>query len=133
MSRRTAPWATPVALDRLTAVEAALPREAAAALAAAADAAEAHVRRIELDALLLYAGGNVPTGRAAALHHALLSNQPSMGYPGGKYQAGLDDLDVIEVTVTRLMAEVMGARFAEVRPTSATLANLAVYTALCRP
>jgi glycine hydroxymethyltransferase len=130
---RSAPWASPIALDRLAAVEAALPLDAAAALAAAATAAEAHVRRIDSDALLLYAGGNVPTGRADALHHALLSNQPSMGYPGGKYQAGLEELDVIEVTVTRLIADVMGARFAEVRPTSATLANLAVYTAVCQP
>ena len=92
----------------------------------------AHERRIEQDALLLYAGGNVPTALGAATHHALLSNQPSMGYPGDKYQAGLEALDVLEVAVSRLVADVMGARFAEIRPTSATLANLAVYAAVAR-
>jgi glycine hydroxymethyltransferase len=56
-----------------------------------------------------------------------------MGYPGDKYQAGLEPLDVVEVAVTRLVAEAVGARFADVRPTSATLANLAAYTALARP
>src|SRR5690349_9557380 len=56
-----------------------------------------------------------------------------MGYPGDKYQAGLEALDVIEVTVSRLIANVMDAAFAEVRPTSATLANLAVYSAVAAP
>ena len=40
---------------------------------------------------------------------------------------------MVEVAVTTAVAAVMGARFAEVRPTSATLANLAAYTALARP
>ena len=82
---------------------------------------------------MLYAGGNVPTALSAAMHHPLLSNQPSMGYAGDKFQAGLEALDVLEVTVSRLVADAMGAEFAEVRPTSATLANLAVYAAVAQP
>ena len=82
---------------------------------------------------MLYAGGNVPTPHSASLHLELLSGQPSMGYPGDKYQAGLELLDVVEVTVSTALADLMGARFAEVRATSATLANLAVYTALASP
>jgi glycine hydroxymethyltransferase len=69
----------------------------------------------------------------AGLHEAALAAQPSMGYPGDKYQAGLEPIDVVEVAAARAVAGVMRARFAEVRPTSATLANLAVYTALTRP
>jgi len=126
----TAPWASADARARLAALERALPRDAVDALRDATDAAAEHVRRIDEDALLLYAGGNVPR---ASLQFPQLSGQPSMGYPGDKYQAGLEELDVIEVTVTRAVAEVMNARFAEVRPTSATLANLAVYTALAEP
>src|SRR5205823_837344 len=83
--------------------------------------------------LMLYAGGNVPAPFPASLHQQLLSGQPSMGYPGDKYQAGLELLDVVEVTVSAAIARVMGGRFAEVRATSATLANLAVYTALAVP
>jgi glycine hydroxymethyltransferase len=130
---RTAPWASPDARERLAAVEADLPTDPAAALRHAAAAAAAHAQRIDDEALLLYAGGNAPTPAMAALHHPALSSQPSMGYPGDKYQAGLDELDIVEVAVAGAVAGVMGARYAEVRPTSATLANLAVYTALTVP
>jgi glycine hydroxymethyltransferase len=127
---RTAPWASEAALSRLADVEAALPLDAASALEAATAAAREHVRRVAEDALQLYAGGNVPL---PAPHEELLSGQPSMGYPGDKYQAGIEALDTVEVAVAAAIAEVFGARFAEVRPTSATLANLAVYAALAAP
>lgn len=132
-SVRTAPWAPSPARERLASVEAELPADAGAVLDAALAAAREHVRRVDEDALQLYAGGNLPTPRASAAHLASLSNQPSMGYPAAKHQAGLELLDVVEVAATRLVAEVMGARLADVRPTSATLANLAVYTAVCEP
>lgn len=130
---RTAPWASARAQRRLAALERGLPESPAAALAAAARAVAQHERNVAEDALLLYAGGNVPSGAVADAHLPLLSNQPSMGYAGDKYQAGLEALDVVEVTVSRLVADVMGAAFAEVRPTSATLANLAVYSAVAAP
>jgi glycine hydroxymethyltransferase len=130
---RTAPWASARAQRRLHDVERALPEDAGAALSAAAEAVAAHERLVERDALMLYAGGNAPSARVAAAHHPLLSNQPSMGYAGDKYQAGLEPLDVVEVTVSRLVADLMGAAFAEIRPTSATLANLAVYSAVAAP
>jgi glycine hydroxymethyltransferase len=129
----TAPWASDRARRRLLEVERALPGDPAAMLAAAAEAARAHAERVEREALQLYAGGNVPSAQVAAAHRALLSNQPSMGYPGDKYQAGLEPLDVVEVAVAGLIADVMGAAFAEIRPTSATLANLAVYAAVASP
>ncbi len=128
-----APWASPPALTRLTEVQAALPEDPAAALANAAAAATAHARRLDEDCLQLYAGTNVPSPLVASLYEAALAAQPSMGYPGAKYQAGLEPIDVVEVTAATAIARVMGARFAEVRPTSATLANLAVYAALTEP
>ena len=133
LSARTAPWASERAQRRLRDVERALPEDAAAALSAAAQAVAAHENNVERDALMLYAGGNVPSPRVTHASHPLLSNQPSMGYAGDKYQAGLEPLDVVEVTVSRLVADVMGATFAEIRPTSATLANLAVYSAVAEP
>ena len=128
-----APWASPAALARLAAVEAGLPSDPGAALAAAIAAARAHARRLDDDCLQLYAGTNVPSPLVAGLHEAALASQPSMGYPGAKYQAGLEPIDVVEVTAVRAIARVMRAEFAEVRPTSATLANLAVYSALAQP
>ena len=130
---RTVPWADEPARSRLGAVEALLPADARAALALAAESAREHARAIEEECLLLYAGGNVPSPLVAGLHEAALVSQPSMGYPGDKYQPGLERIDVVEVAASQAVARVMAARFAEVRPTSATLANLAVYTALTSP
>jgi len=110
-----------------------MPADSLAALRAAAGAAREHARRIDEDCLQLYAGTNVASPLIAALHEAALAAQPSMGYPGDKYQAGLEPIDVVEVTAARAVAKVMHAEFAEVRPTSATLANLAVYSALTQP
>jgi len=128
-----APWASPPALARLADVEASLPADPHAALEAAAEAARAHARRLDEDCLQLYAGTNVPSPRVAALYEAALAAQPSMGFPGAKYQAGLEPIDVVEVAAAQAIARVMRAEFAEVRPTSATLANLAVYAALTEP
>jgi glycine hydroxymethyltransferase len=61
-----------------------------------------------------------------------VSSRPSMGWPGEKYQVGLDHLDTLEVLAPMLVADLMEGRFAEVRLQSATLANLAVYTAFAR-
>src|SRR5262245_63292983 len=75
---RTAPWASDRARRRLHDVEEALPEDPAAALAAAAEAVADHERLVERDALMLYAGGNVPSASVTNAHHTLLSNQPSM-------------------------------------------------------
>jgi glycine hydroxymethyltransferase len=127
---RLFPWGS---TPRLAEVEAALPGDTAGALEAAVAASARHARRLEDECLLLYAGANVPSPLVASLHAAALAAQPSMGYPGDKYQAGLEPLDEVEVAAAGAVARLMGARFAELRPTSATLANLAVYTALARP
>jgi len=130
---RTVPWADEPARSRLASVEAALPADALEALGLAAASAREHARAIDEECLLLYAGGNVPSPLVAGLHEAALMSQPSMGYPGDKYQPGLERIDVVEVAASEAVARVMGARFAEVRPTSATLANLAVYAAFTSP
>ena len=110
-----------------------MPADSLAALRASGGARRASMRRrIDEDCLQLYAGTDAASPLIAALHEAALAAQPSMGYPGAKYQAGIDPLDVIEVAAARA-GQVMGANFAEVRPTSATLANLAIYTALAQP
>ena len=133
MESYTAPWAARPARTRLAALEARLPSDPAEALELAANSARAHARRLDEDCLALNAATNVPSPLVAALREPALAAQPSMGYPGAKAQPGLEAIDVVEVTATAQIARVMGAAFAEVRPTSGTLANLAVYTALTDP
>jgi glycine hydroxymethyltransferase len=133
-SSRVAPWASPRAQRRLTELESRLAgvRDPDSVRAAVDDALAAHHRRYD-GGIVLYAGTNAMSPAALAAHDAAVSSRPSMGWPGEKYQAGLDELDTLEVLTPMLVAELMEGTFAEVRLQSATLANLAVYSALTRP
>jgi glycine hydroxymethyltransferase len=76
---------------------------------------------------------NVMNPRAEAALAAGLGTRPSLGYPGDKYERGLEAIERIEVIAAELAAEVFSARFAEVRVGSGALANLYVFMATCRP
>lgn len=76
---------------------------------------------------------NVMNPRAAALLSRGLGERPSLGYPGAKYETGLEAIEEIEVICAELAAEVFSARFAEVRVASGALANLYAFMATCRP
>ncbi|MFI7538174.1 serine hydroxymethyltransferase [Streptosporangium sp. NPDC049376] len=131
---RIAPWASPRAQRRLAELEAAaeglgldeVVRTVGAALAG-------HRSRLDEDGVVLYAGTNTMSERARAAHELSAACRPSMGWPGEKFQTGLDELDVLEVLAPLGVASLMGGEFAEVRLQSATLANLACYTAFAVP
>jgi len=89
-------------------------------------AARRQVERFR-EGLVLYAGTNAPLEDDTAAH---LGMRPSLGGPGEKPFAGLDDLEELEAIATGAVAASMRAPFAEIRPPTATLANLAVYAAL---
>ncbi|MBB5802469.1 glycine hydroxymethyltransferase [Saccharothrix ecbatanensis] len=131
---RIAPWASPQAQRRLAEVEAAVSTDLTAAGVASTvrKALEAHRAQVDDDGIVLYAGTNVVSPAAAAAVSHSVSSRPSMGWPGEKYQVGLDHLDTLEVLTPMLVASLMEGSFAEVRLQSATLANLAVYTAFAR-
>src|SRR3546814_18749436 len=62
--------------------------------------------------------------RAEAVLAAGLGSRPSLGYPGDKYEMGLEAIEEIEVIAAELAAEVFRARHAEIRVASGALANL---------
>lgn len=62
-----------------------------------------------------------------------LGSRPSLGYPGDKYEMGLEAIEEIEVIAAELAAEVFGAKYAEIRVGSGALANLYGFMALARP
>lgn len=116
--------------------------------AIAAEAAEASTRalRARLDALTarnreiherecfnLNPAANVMNPRAEALLSAGLGSRPSLGWPGDKYEMGLEAVEEIEVIAAQLAAETFGARFAEIRVPSGAMANLFAFMAICRP
>lgn len=76
---------------------------------------------------------NVMNPTAEAALAAGLGPRPSLGYPGDKYEMGLEAIEEIEVIAAELAARVFGARFAEVRVGSGALANLYGFMALARP
>ncbi len=76
---------------------------------------------------------NVMNPKAAAVLSAGLGERPSLGYPGDKYEMGLEAIEEIEVIAAELAAQVFRARFAEIRVASGAMANLYAFMAACRP
>lgn len=85
------------------------------------------------DCINLNPATNIMNPRAEAMLSANLGSRPSLGYPGGKYEMGLEAIEQIEVIAAELAAEVFGAAYAEVRVPSGALANLYAFMATCEP
>ncbi|MDZ7907045.1 MAG: serine hydroxymethyltransferase, partial [Gemmobacter sp.] len=76
---------------------------------------------------------NVMNPVAEAAQARGLGARPSLGYPGDKYEMGLEAIEEIEVIAAELAAEVFGATHAEIRVGSGALANLYGFMALAKP
>ncbi|WP_118179386.1 serine hydroxymethyltransferase [Paraburkholderia phosphatilytica] len=87
----------------------------------------------ERDCFNLNPATNAINPKAEALLAAGVGSRPSLGYPGDKYEMGLEGVEKIEVLAAELVAQVFGARFAEIRVASGALANLYTYVAAAKP
>ena len=58
---------------------------------------------------------NVMNPKAEALLASGVGAHVSLGYPGDKYEMGMEAVEQIEVIAAELAAEIFGARFAEIR------------------
>ncbi|SEQ10154.1 serine hydroxymethyltransferase [Thalassovita taeanensis] len=87
----------------------------------------------ERDCFNLNPATNVMNPRAEALLSSGLGTRPSLGYPGEKYEMGLEAIEKIEVITAELCAEVFGASYAEIRVPSGAIANLYGFMALTKP
>lgn len=76
---------------------------------------------------------NVMNPAAEALLSSGLGSRPSLGYPGDKYEMGLEAIEEIEVIAAELCAEVFEAKYAEIRVPSGAIANLYGFMATCKP
>jgi len=76
---------------------------------------------------------NVMNPKAEALLASGIASRPSLGYPGDKYETGLEAIEKIEVLAMELAAEVFNAGFAEIRVASGALANLYAFMAAAKP
>lgn len=84
-------------------------------------------------AIPLIASENVPS---PAVREAVVSdfgNRYAEGWPGERVYAGCTYIDEVEIECARLARDLYHAEFADVRPTSGVVANLAVYSAYSSP
>jgi glycine hydroxymethyltransferase len=87
----------------------------------------------EVDCINLNPGTNVMNPKAEAALASGLGSRPSLGYPGDKYEMGLEGVERIEVIAAELAAEVFAARYAEIRVPSGAIANLYAFMMAARP
>jgi len=87
----------------------------------------------ERDCFNLNPATNVMNPRAEALLASGLGSRPSLGYPGDKYETGLEAIEEIEIIAAQLCAEIFNAKFAEIRVPSGASANLYGFMATCKP
>ena len=81
----------------------------------------------------LIASENVPS---PAVREAVVSdfgNRYAEGWPGERVYAGCTYIDEVEVECTDLAKKLYKAEFADVRPISGVIANLAIYSAYSNP
>ncbi len=76
---------------------------------------------------------NVMNPAAEAVLARGLGQRPSLGYPGDKYEMGLEGIEEIEVIAAELAAQVFRASYAEIRVASGALANMYGFMALAKP
>lgn len=94
---------------------------------------EANLQIHDRDCFNLNPATNVMNPRAEAALSRGLGSRPSLGYPGDKYEMGLEAIEEIEVITAELAAEIFGATHAEIRVGSGALANLYGFMALTKP
>lgn len=86
----------------------------------------------EHECINLNPGTNVMNPNAEAVLSQGLG-RPSLGYPGDKYEMGLEGIERIEILATALACEIFDAKYAEVRVPSGAIANLYTFMATAKP
>lgn len=127
------PWLPPVSQDLIgrivTETKALAPAQVAGKIAAlAAENRAIHEGR----GINLNPATNIMNPKAEAFLGAGIGNRPSLGYPGDKYEMGLEAIEEIETIAAALAAEVFGAKYVELRVPSGALCNLYVFIACAK-
>ncbi len=128
------PWVPAQSETFIQATAATVSRQSTDDTAALLDRAIAQNRTIhETDCINLNPATNIMNPRAEAALACGLGSRPSLGYPGDKYEMGLEGCEQVEIIAAELAAEVFGAKYAEIRVASGAMANLYSFMATCNP
>ncbi|ARE82664.1 serine hydroxymethyltransferase [Roseovarius mucosus] len=128
------PWVPPLCEDLIQTLATRTATQDAGTIAARLEALAQDNRHIHnAECFNLNPATNVMNPRAEALLASGIGSRPSLGYPGDKYEMGLEAIEEIEVIAAELAAEVFDARYAEIRVPSGAIANLYGFMATCKP
>ena len=81
----------------------------------------------------LIASENIPSLAVREILMSDFGNRYAEGWPGERVYAGCTYIDQVELQCIDLAKRLFKAEFADVRPISGVVANLAVYTAFTEP
>jgi len=127
------PWVPSLCEDRVTQISKATIARSTVENAARLGALIDENRDIhERECFNLNPATNVMNPRAEAMLASGLGARPSLGYPGDKYEMGLEAIEEIEVIAAELCAQVFDAKYAEIRVASGAIANLYGFMATCK-
>ena len=96
----------------------------------AAVRAELHRQQTQIE---LIASENIVSPAVLAAQGSVLTNKYAEGYPGRRYYAGCEHVDVAERLAIDRAKQLFGCGFANVQPHSGANANTAVFMALLQP
>ncbi|HEX2912834.1 MAG TPA: aminotransferase class I/II-fold pyridoxal phosphate-dependent enzyme [Chloroflexia bacterium] len=92
-----------------------------------------HERYMDHECISLYAGTNIMNPRAARFQSSSVASRPSLGYPGDKYETGLEFAEQLEIMAVEIMRRIFKCDYVEFRVGSGSLANLYAYMACTKP
>jgi glycine hydroxymethyltransferase len=90
-------------------------------------------QRRQRDQLVMIASENYTSAAVLEVTGSVLTNKYAEGYPGRRYYAGCENVDVSEQLAIDRAKELFGADHANVQPHSGSQANMAAFFALAEP
>jgi glycine hydroxymethyltransferase len=90
-------------------------------------------QRRQRDQLVMIASENYASAAVLETTGSILTNKYAEGYPGRRYYAGCENVDVSEQLAIDRAKELFGAEHANVQPHSGSQANMAAFFALASP
>ena len=90
-------------------------------------------QRRQRDQLVMIASENYASAAVLEVTGSVLTNKYAEGYPGRRYYAGCENVDVSEQLAIDRAKELFGAEHANVQPHSGSQANMAAFFALANP
>ena len=89
--------------------------------------------RRQRDSIVLIASENYASRAVLESQSGLMNNKYAEGYPGQRYYAGCENVDVVERLALQRSKDLFKAEHANVQPHSGAQANMAAYFALLDP